>query len=69
MPTYTPAQKKAIYKYRETHDEEYSKYNKNFQKQYYLDNKVKLAKMKSDLWFYRKECNRLRTMIFAILDI
>jgi len=67
MPSYTPAQKKAIYKYRETHAEQYTEYHTTHCKQYYLQNKEKLAKMKSNLYFYRKECIRLRNIL--LLDI
>ena len=63
MPLYTPAQKKAIYKYRETHPEEYHTKHK----QYYLDNQEKLKSMRRNLYHYRKECDRLRNIL--LLDI
>ena len=65
MPSYS-VMKKHIYKYRESHQEEYAEYNKQFQKKYYLENKEKMAKMKSNLYYYRKECNRMRNMLIDI---
>ena len=73
MPSYTPAQKKAIYKYKETHAEKYTEYHTSHCKQYYLDNKEKLKSMRRNLYHYRKqfdygkECNRLRNIL--LLDI
>jgi hypothetical protein len=69
MPLYTLTQKKAIYKYREAHTEEYL----TNCKQYYLENKEKLKSMRRNLYHYReefnydKECKRLRKIL--LLDI
>jgi hypothetical protein len=69
MPSYNPSTKKAIYKYRETHTDEYL----TNCKQYYLNNKEKLKSMRRNLYHYReefnydKECKRLRKIL--LLDI
>ena len=66
MP-YTPALKRAIYKYRETHADVCSEYNKRMCKEYYLKNKEKCNAKRVQLYFYQKECKRLRNIL--LLDI
>lgn len=66
MPSYTPSQKKAIYKYKETHAEKYTEYHNTHCRQYYIDNKEKLKCMRRSLYHYRKECDRLRNILLDI---
>ena len=65
MP-YTSQQKKAIYKYRETHQEEFGEYNKGYCKRYYQQNKDKMNAKRLNLYYYQKECNRLRSILLDI---
>lgn len=46
MPLYTESQKKAIYKYRETHAEKHKEYNKKMCLKYYYNDKEKYNKKK-----------------------
>jgi hypothetical protein len=66
MPTYTPAQKKAIYKYRETHAEVCSEYNKKMCLKYYYQNTEKYNSKRLKLYYYQKECKRLRNILLDI---
>jgi len=65
MP-YTPAIKRAIYKYKESHIEEITEYNKKYCKNYYIQNKSKMNAKRLNLYYYTKECNRLRNMLLDI---
>ena len=67
MP-YTPALKRAIYKYRETHREEFTEYSKEYRKRYYQENKSKVNAKRLNLYYYQKECNRLRNILLESLD-
>jgi hypothetical protein len=67
MPSYTPTQKKAIYKWRETHHEEYNEYNRKGCLIYYNKNKEKCNAKRLQLYYYQKECSRLRNIL--LLDI
>jgi hypothetical protein len=66
MPLYTESQKKAIYKYRETHAEKHSEYNKKMCLKYYYNDKEKYNKKRLQLYYYQKECKRLRSILLDI---
>ena len=65
MP-YTQALKRAIYKYRDTHREEFTEYSKVYRKKYYEDNKDKVNSKRLKLYYYQKECSRLRNILLDI---
>ena len=67
MPSYNESSKIAIYKWRETHHNEYNEYNKKCCLAYYNKNKDKCNAKRLQLYYYQKECKIFRNIL--LLDI
>lgn len=63
MP-YTEAQKRATYKWREQNRERVYELNKPLQQRYYLENKEKCSIESKLRYQYKKECKRMRDILF-----
>ncbi len=57
------AQKKAQQKWRETHREEYNKYQLELSNKYYQKNKEKVLEYKKKKYVYEKQCEIFRNIL------
>ena len=66
--TYNENIKKAIYKWRETHHEQYNNYNIIKAREWKDKNREKHNKTELLRYYYKKECKRLRFILIDELE-